>query len=214
MSWERARPGGGPPGPGAGLPAPAADRPRQPHAARTSWSAPTDKVVKLADLMLAKAMEGSRLQEAVLEQKLLAELPYLAPEQIEPDAFVDHLADLYALGAVVYALLAGRPPFGGDLARGDHRPDPGRQAAAAVEVPARHPAGRRGRRPEAAGPQPGGPLPDRRRPAQRHRAPGRLRRFRMPAVGRQQESLAGAAGSGYDYAASPLAGKGARIPPA
>jgi Protein kinase domain/Inner membrane component of T3SS, cytoplasmic domain len=73
-----------------------------------------DKTTRLADLMLDKALEGSRLQDATLEKKLLAELPYLAPEQTDPKAFVDDLADLYGLGAVAYVLLTGRPPFSGD----------------------------------------------------------------------------------------------------
>jgi hypothetical protein len=72
-----------------------------------------DHATKLADLRLAQALEGSRLQRAVLEKKLLAELPYLAPEQAEPGAFVDSLADLYAVGAVAYALVTGRPPVSG-----------------------------------------------------------------------------------------------------
>src|SRR5262249_28736849 len=40
----------------------------------------TDKVTKVADLMLARALAGSRLQRATEKKKLLAELPYMAPE--------------------------------------------------------------------------------------------------------------------------------------
>jgi serine/threonine-protein kinase len=75
--------------------------------------ASADKVVKLADWLLAMALEGSELHQGILETKLLAELPYLAPEQVTPNAFVDRLADIYNLGAVVYARLTGRPPFQG-----------------------------------------------------------------------------------------------------
>ncbi len=74
----------------------------------------SDKLTKLADLMLAEALRGSQLQEAIFDKKRLAELPYLAPEQVDADAPVDHLADLYGLGALVYALLTGQPPFAGD----------------------------------------------------------------------------------------------------
>jgi serine/threonine protein kinase len=73
-----------------------------------------DGQTKLGDLLLMKALEGSQLQQETLEKKILAELAYLAPEQVDPDAFVDDLIDLYSLGTIVYALLTGHPAFPGN----------------------------------------------------------------------------------------------------
>jgi hypothetical protein len=68
---------------------------------------------KLSDLMLRKAIDGSVLWNATEDARYLADLPYLAPEQTEPGAFVDNLCDLYGLGVVAYALMTGRLPFRG-----------------------------------------------------------------------------------------------------
>lgn len=70
-----------------------------------------DKVTKLADVMLVEALQGSKLHQATIANKFTDDLPYMAPEQTDPEAFVDALADLYSLGAVVYALLRGKAPF-------------------------------------------------------------------------------------------------------
>ena len=44
---------------------------------------------------------------------VLGTLNYMAPEQLR-GAEVDHRADLFAVGAVLYEMLAGRPPFQAD----------------------------------------------------------------------------------------------------
>jgi serine/threonine protein kinase len=76
-----------------------------------------DRVAKLADLLLNQALEGSTLQKAILGKKLLAELPYLPPEQTDPHDRVTPAADLYSLGGILYAMLTGQAPFEGDTPR-------------------------------------------------------------------------------------------------
>jgi len=75
----------------------------------------SDKVTKLGDLMLAKALEGALAQQVTQPGELLGELPYMSPERTlgDPDAPVDCRSDIYELGATLYALLTGRPPFEG-----------------------------------------------------------------------------------------------------
>ena len=120
-----------------------------------------NKAAKLADLMLGSVLERSRLGAAVEETRPLAELGYLAPEQAEPGVFVDELSDLYGLGAVVFALLTGRPPFVGDTADEILAQVRGPARRAAPEQPERrHPRCTRQGGPEAPGTAAGGSLPD------------------------------------------------------
>jgi serine/threonine protein kinase len=73
----------------------------------------TDKVVKLGDLVLAKALAGANSQPLTRPGELVGAVEYMSPERTRGDAPVDGRSDVYSLGATVYALLAGRPPFEG-----------------------------------------------------------------------------------------------------
>ncbi len=74
----------------------------------------TDKVVKLGDLMLAKALEGALAKQITRPGELVGEVEYMSPERTRAAGQVDGRSDIYGLGATVYALLTGRPPFAGD----------------------------------------------------------------------------------------------------
>jgi hypothetical protein len=71
------------------------------------------KTIRLSDILFDTA-ESSKAEPAHRETWLLAGLPYRAPEQLVPGEALDHRAALYALGAVLYALLTGEPPCTGD----------------------------------------------------------------------------------------------------
>ncbi len=63
--------------------------------------------VKLTDFGLARAADDASLTQS----GVLAGTPmYMAPEQAQGGT-LDHRADLFSLGSVLYALAAGRPPF-------------------------------------------------------------------------------------------------------
>ncbi len=72
--------------------------------------------VKLADFGIAKLLQepGASRAEFTLTQggARLGTPHYMAPEQIEKPADVDHRADIYSLGVVFYELLTGELPLG------------------------------------------------------------------------------------------------------
>jgi serine/threonine protein kinase len=74
--------------------------------------------VKLLDLGLARfARAPDNLTDAGDSKTVLGTADYLAPEQARSSQ-VDGRADVYALGAVAYFLLTGKPPFdGGSVAQ-------------------------------------------------------------------------------------------------
>lgn len=65
------------------------------------------------DFGVAKALKQAGVADPTLTATgLIVGTPaYLAPEQAVADPNVDHRADIYALGAVGYELLIGKPPF-------------------------------------------------------------------------------------------------------
>jgi len=72
-----------------------------------------DGRVKIADFGLAKLLAPSTEQMALTgTQQVMGTPHYMAPEQLEKPADVDHRADIYSLGVVLYELLTGELPLG------------------------------------------------------------------------------------------------------
>jgi serine/threonine-protein kinase len=70
-----------------------------------------DGVVKVCDFGIAAFARGD---DPVIEAgRVLGTAQFMAPEQAHGDS-VDHRADLYALGCVIYAMATGHPPFTGN----------------------------------------------------------------------------------------------------
>jgi serine/threonine protein kinase len=70
-----------------------------------------DKVVKLCDLMLAKALEGTQARQVTAPGQLIGNVAYMSPERMVDTSSLDWRSDQYGLGATLYALLTGHPPF-------------------------------------------------------------------------------------------------------
>lgn len=73
----------------------------------------SDGVVKILDFGLAKLSEATDMTK---DGTILGSPPYMSPEQVRGDA-VDHRADIWSLGVVMYEMLTGTLPFRGDTDR-------------------------------------------------------------------------------------------------
>ena len=72
----------------------------------------SDRHALVTDFGVAKAVnEATGRQQLTTEGVALGTPTYMAPEQAAADPHIDHRADIYAVGAVAYELLTGRPPF-------------------------------------------------------------------------------------------------------
>jgi eukaryotic-like serine/threonine-protein kinase len=70
-------------------------------------------VAKLTDLGLARATDDKAAAESEAG-KAYGTPYYISPEQIRGEVDIDFRADIYSLGATLYHLVTGRPPFDGD----------------------------------------------------------------------------------------------------
>ncbi|MBT8396453.1 MAG: protein kinase, partial [Gemmatimonadetes bacterium] len=74
--------------------------------------------VVVADFGVAKAVsEATGRHELTTKGVALGTPAYMAPEQAAANEHIDHRADIYAVGAMGYELLSGRPPFTGMTAQ-------------------------------------------------------------------------------------------------
>jgi serine/threonine-protein kinase len=73
--------------------------------------------VKILDLGIVRFTHDDTFSHLHAAEVILGTIDYLAPEQAEDSSKVDIRADLYGLGATLYFLLAGHPPFPGSDVR-------------------------------------------------------------------------------------------------
>ena len=76
-----------------------------------------DGFVKVGDFGLAKIVhsEHSETLNGPASRGIVGTPEYMAPEQMREGVALDVRADIYALGAIAYHMLGGRPPFTGTI---------------------------------------------------------------------------------------------------
>lgn len=76
-----------------------------------------DGFVKVGDFGLAKIVHSDQSEtvSGPASRGIVGTPEYMAPEQMREGVQLDARADIYALGAIAYHMLGGRPPFTGQL---------------------------------------------------------------------------------------------------
>ena len=86
---------------------------------RTGTAGTHDGFVKVGDFGLAKIIHadqtGTTSERGPESRGIIGTPEYMSPEQMQTGAQLDARSDIYALGAIAYHMLGGRPPFIGDL---------------------------------------------------------------------------------------------------
>jgi hypothetical protein len=70
-------------------------------------------LVKVLDFGIAKLRSESQTLISTQEGQMMGTLCYMPAEQVRGDKEIDHRADIYALGAILYEFLTGRVPHPG-----------------------------------------------------------------------------------------------------